>query len=142
MVPCAPRWIAASGITVASLRVSTIIFTLTNWFGNSSPSGFGNCAFSLMVPVAVSIWLSVLMRKPVASLFFCSRSHASTANFSPAFNCFNTRCKLSCGIVNTTVIGSICVITTNPAASLERMMLPESTCRNPRRPGIGAVTLV
>jgi hypothetical protein len=36
-----------------------------------------------MVPVAVSIWLSAVMSLPVASLFFCSRSHASTTVGAP-----------------------------------------------------------
>ena len=46
---------AALGTIVAPFSVSSSILTLTNWFGNSAESSFANAAFSLIVPVAVSI---------------------------------------------------------------------------------------
>ena len=142
MVPCEPRWIAADGTATTPLRVSTTMRTFTNWLGKSLPSLLGNCAFSRTVPVVTSIWLSVVMSAPLASRFFCSRSHASTGGFSPAFSRASTRGSVSWGMVNSTPIGSTCVMTAMPAASEPRTMLPASTVRSPRRPDIGAVMRV
>ena len=44
------------------------------------------------------------------------------------------------GTANTNAMGSVWVMVTNPAGSLARTRLPNSTCFKPRRPLIGAVT--
>ena len=134
-----PRCTAAAGTTVAPRFTSTISLMLTNWLGNRLWSSFGNCAFSFTVPVAGSIWLSAVSSIPLASCVLPPRSKAFAASFSPARSFFITGGRLSSGMLNTTVIGCSCVITTRPLASPARTMLPRSTWRRPTRPATGAV---
>ena len=53
--PCVPVSIAAVGITVALCRSLRIRRTFTNWLVNSELSALSKTAFSLAVPVVVSI---------------------------------------------------------------------------------------
>ncbi|MNT63559.1 hypothetical protein D3C72_2013850 [compost metagenome] len=72
--PAEPCWIAAVGMAVTSLRVSTCSRTLTNWFGKSASSVLSNLAFSFSVPVVTSIWLSSVSSVPVAMRRVSARS--------------------------------------------------------------------
>ena len=75
--------------------------------------------------VAWSIWLSTARSVPSASLFFSSRSQASTGTFVPFAMRESTDGNWSAGIVKTTVIGCSCVITTRPFASARGRCFPD-----------------
>ena len=125
-------------MVVAFWSVRTRRRMLTNWFGNSDSSAFSKVARSLMVPVAVSIWLSTVCSVPVASLTASARSHASTDRCRSARIASRTGGSSVSGTVKITEIGRIWVMTTMPFWSPLRTMLPASTWRSPSLPSIGA----
>ena len=69
--------------TMTTLFISSSSFAFTNWLEKSVLSLLSNWARNLSVPVAGSIWLSVVSSVPSASLFFCVRSSASTGASGP-----------------------------------------------------------
>ena len=79
--------------------------------------GLSNVDRILMVPVVTSIWLSKVVSVPVASAWTLSRSSTVTGSLAPASSRAEMRGKLLSGVVNTTLIGSIWVMTTMPLAS-------------------------
>ena len=141
-VPSAPRWMAVVGIVNTDSKVLTCNLMLTNWLGNKLPSALANSAFSLIVPVAASMLLSVVLTLPVASWLRSSRSQASTTSGSVPLSLRLICGKLASGMANTTLIGCVCVMLTKPFGSLVRTILPKSACLSPRRPLMGAVILV
>src|SRR4029453_12836726 len=137
--PCVPRRTATPGTRVAPRRTSSRSRALTNWFGKSASSSFGNCAFTFTVPVVGSIALSTVSTEPVARRRVPSRSKAWTSGGSPPWSRARRLGRSSSGTEKTTEIGWIWVIVTSPPVSFACTMFPASTRRSPSRPLMGAM---
>ncbi|MNG06148.1 hypothetical protein D3C84_893750 [compost metagenome] len=115
---------------------------LTNWLGKRISSSLAKRAFSLRVPVVVSIWLSRLCSTPSACRRWSSRSQASTTSGWPARKRPTTAGNWPSGSVKATLMGLVWVMTTSGVVSPLVTRLPRSTWRRPRRPEMGARTWV
>ncbi len=149
-MPRGPRCTATGGTTTALCLVSTRSRTVTKAPGHSAVRWLGNIAFSLMVPVAGSTWLSITVSTPrssgarsaAAGVPDCGRAITSGPRSPAAAIAAETAARFCCGSVNSTAIGFSVVITTSPAASEACTTLPASTWRMPTRPATGARTVV
>ena len=137
-----PRCTAVVGTVSTPGSVSTCSRTLANWLGNRLPSALAKVALALMVPVVVSMALSTVSSRPVASRAFWSRSNSSTGMAAPARSRATTRGRATSGIENSAWIGCTWVMVTMPVVSAARTTLPRSAWRSPSRPEMGAVTRV
>src|SRR6202046_5913847 len=108
---------AGLGASVTPVIVSTRRRTLTNWFGNNTPLGWSNVDRILMVPVVTSIWLSKVVSVPVVSAWTLSRSRTVTGSLTLELSRAEMRGRLLSGVVNTTLIGSIWVMTPMPVGA-------------------------
>ena len=100
--------------------------------GEQAPSRLAYSAFSLTVPVALSIRLSTASRRPSARRVFRSRSQASTA--SPAAGragALQDRRQAVSGTAKTAVIGLCWAMVTRPVASGGLHDVARSTVRRP-----------
>ena len=137
--PSPPLRTADTGTAVAPSTVRSFKRTLTNWLGNKLPFALSKRALARTVPVWVSTTLSSARKRPTASGLLRERSNAVTGRaLPPEIACFSSG-TASCGTANTTSIGAVWVMVTNPVASAGPTRLPTSTLRRPIRPEIGAV---
>ena len=81
--------------------------------GHSALSGLSKLAFSRMVPLAVSTWLSISFSVPSPSCFFPSELKAVTFS-GPDFSASLIAGRCCSGAVKITEIGCSCVIVRMP----------------------------
>ncbi|MNG06150.1 hypothetical protein D3C84_893770 [compost metagenome] len=141
-MPWLPNCTAAEGISTACGSISARRRIFTNWLGKRISSSLAKRAFSLRVPVVVSIWLSRLCSTPSACLILSPRSQASTTRGWPARKRPTTSGNWPSGRVKATLMGRVWVMTTSGVVSPLLTRLPWSTWRRPRRPPMGARTWV
>ena len=135
-----PNCTASTGTLTALGSVCSVRRMFTNWLGKSVSPGLSKRARTRNDPVVVSIWLSSVVRRPLASRPCSLRSQASTSRPLPAAAAIASRSAISwtSGTPKITEMGSVCTMLTSPSVVEGPIMAPTLAFRSPSRPATGA----